>query len=583
MPALLPFQTLRGKLIFFACFATLPAFIFVVYIATNERATALQRTQTESLYVAESASREHAYQVQGAKRLLERLSARQFNGSAAASLPVLLPAILSGFPQLANIGALTPGGEVAFSAIPPPRQINMAQVPAFQAALASNEVVIGTYLVGLIVERPILIMAKSVRGIDSQVKSVLFAALELEWLDQLAKKTGLPTDSDLLIVDRDGSILASSLSDKHGPSDRRVLKGMKLLLQSPGSLTRCQTPDGVMRLAVAHPLEGLQGLWVVVGAPEETVYAVANAIFFRDLVVLALLTLLAIISSLIATDLSVLKDIRALASATRRFGRGELQVRAPVPRPYGEIRNLAMAFNTMADTLTKQNHQAALSQERLRALSHQLQNAREEEAARIAQELHDELGQELSVMRLELERLMRRIMTHADIIRPGELVAAIGEFGERVDAAVRSVRRISSELRPGVLDRLGLQAAIEWLLNQFERRTGITTSLSVDGVRYWDDANLSTALFRITQEALTNIARHSQATLITTHLQFSDRQVTLIIKDDGEGFNPGDGLTTPSLGLLGMQERAARLNGRLDISSSPGCGTELRATIPRPA
>jgi signal transduction histidine kinase len=583
MPALLPFQTLRGKLIFFACFATLPAFIFVVYIATNERATALQRTQTESLYVAESASREHAYQVQGAKRLLERLSARQFDGSAAASLPVLLPAILSGFPQLANIGTLTSGGEVAFSAIPPPRHINMAQVPAFQAALASNEVVIGTYLVGLIVERPILIMAKSVRGIDGQLQSVLFAALELEWLDQLAKKTGLPTDSDLLIVDREGSILASSLSDKHGPSDRRVLKGMKQLLQSPGSLTRCQTPDGIMRLAVAHPLEGLQGLWVVVGAPEETVYGVANAIFFRDLVVLALLTLLAIISSLIATDLSVLKDIRALASATRRFGSGELQVRAPVPRPHGEIRNLAMAFNTMADTLTEQNHQAVLAQERLRALSHQLQNAREEEAARIAQELHDELGQELSVMRLELERLTRRILAHADTLRPEDLVAPINEFGERIDAAVRLVRRISSELRPGVLDRLGLQAGIEWLLNQFERRTGITTTLSVEGVRYWEDADLSTALFRITQEALTNIARHTQATLITTRLLFSDQQVALIIKDDGEGFNPGDGLTTPSLGLLGMQERAARLNGRLDINSSPGCGTELRATIPRPA
>lgn len=583
MPALFPFQTLRGKLIFFACFATLPAFIFVIYVATNERAAALQRTQTESLYVAESASREHAYQVQGAKRLLERLSTRQFDASAAASLPVLLPAILSGFPQLANIGALTPSGEVAFSAVPPPRHINMAQIPAFQAALASDEVVIGTYLVGMIVERPILIMAKSLYGIDGQLQFVLFAALDLEWLDQLAKKTGLPTDSDLLIVDREGSILASSLIDKHGPSDRRVLKGMKQLLQSPDGLTRCQTPDGVLRLAVARPLEGLQGLWVVVGAPEDKVYAAANAIFARDVLVLVLLTLLAIISSLVATDLSVLKDIRALANATRRFGSGELQVRAPVPRAHGEIRNLAMAFNTMADTLTEQNQQAVLSQERLRALSHQLQHAREEEAARIAQELHDELGQELSVMRLELERLTRRIQDHADTIQPEELAAPISEFGERVDAAVRSVRRISSELRPGVLDRLGLQAGIEWLLNQFERRTGIKTTLLVEGVAYWEDADLSTALFRITQEALTNIARHSQATLIRTRLVFSDQQVALIIKDDGEGFNPGEGLTTPSLGLLGMQERAGRLNGRLDINSSPGCGTELQATIPRRA
>lgn len=184
-------------------------------------------------------------------------------------------------------------------------------------------------------------------------------------------------------------------------------------------------------------------------------------------------------------------------------------------------------------------------------------------------------------MRLELERLIRRISAQADTVQPQTLIAPINEFGERIDAAVRSVRRISSELRPGVLDRLGLEAGIEWLLNQFEHRTGIKTALTMEGIKYWEDAELSTALFRITQEALTNIARHAHATLVRTRLLFTDRQVTLIIKDDGEGFDAGDEFTTPSLGLLGMRERAGRLNGRLDITSAPGCGTELQISIPR--
>ena len=578
---LLPFQTLRGKLIFFACFATLPAFIFVIYVATNERAAALQRTQVESLYVAESASREHSHQVEGAKRLLDSLSALRFGGGDAVSFSVLLPAILSGFPQFANIGALTPNGELAFSAVPPPGHINMARIPAFQEALSSDEVAIGTYLVGLIVQRPILIMAKSLRDSDRKPRHVLFVALDLAWLDQLAKNAGLPPDSNLLIVDREGNILASSLIEKLGDPAQRKLTGMLQLLDNPSNLTRIRTPDGIGRLAVARRLEGLQGIWVVIGTPEDKVYEVANGIFLRDVAVLALLTLLAIVSSLVATDLSVLKDIRALSRATRRFGGGELQVRAPVPQPHGEIRNLAMAFNTMADALTEHTQLAVLAQERLRALSHQLQNAREEEAARIAQELHDELGQELSVMRLELERLLRGIRTGADAIEREDLIARLNEFGDQIDAAVRSVRRISSELRPGVLDRLGLQAGIEWLLNQFERRTGIKSTLVAEGIAHWNDSEISTALFRITQEALTNIVKHSRATRVEMRLLVTDRQATLIIKDDGAGFDPGEGLTSPSLGLLGMQERAGRLNGKLDIASAPGQGTTLTVSMPR--
>ncbi len=591
MPSLLPFRTLRGKLIFFACLATLPAFVFVLYVATNERSAALQRVQNESLYVAESASREHAAQVYGAKRLLDTLATLARRRDQAESLPVLLPALLSSFPLFANIGVLTPDGELAFSAVSPPRHINMAKIPAFQDALRSSEVVIGSYLVGLIVERPILIMTRALRDSPGQVRQVLFVALDLQWLDQLARQTGLPTDSDLLIVDHAGVILASSLGTlpvtpgrwaHANQPGRPMLRGMTDIMKTPGTLTRCQTADGVTRLAVARPLAGLPGLWAVVGAPEAKIDAAVNAVFIRDVFVLALLTLLAILSSLIATDLSVLKDIRALARATRRFGSGESLARAPLPVAQGEIRNLIQSFNTMADTLTEQKQQTLFNQERLRALTHQLQNVREEEAARIAQELHDDLGQELSVMRLELDRLMRRIQPGEASSPAGDLLLHLQEFGEHVDAAVRQVRRLSSELRPGVLDRLGLGAGIEWLLNQYTRRTGIETRFGMAGPERRVSADIATAFFRITQEALSNIARHSHATRVVVSLDYDDLQLHLTIQDNGDGFNPGVELSMPSLGLLGMQERARRLAGSLEIRSAPGCGTELTVLIPSP-
>ncbi len=592
MPALIPFQTLRGKLAFFACLATLPAFVFVLYVAASERQATLQRVQNESLYVAESASREHAAQVYGAKRLLDTLVSHGARDGEISTLPVLLPALLSSFPLFANIGALTPEGEIEFSAIAPPRHINMAGVPAFQEALRSDEVVIGSYLVGLIVERPILIMTRALRSSRGHVQRVLFVALDLQWLDQLAKQTGLPVDSDLLIVDQNGSILASSLAASTesgaqsghltvaGATRHAVLRGMAQIRQTPNRLTRCQTGDGIPRLAVARPLVGLPGLWAVVGAPETKSDETVNAVFIRDVLALVFLTLLAIISSLIATDFSVLKDIRTLAQATRRFGRGEAHVRVPLPPSQGEIRNLIQSFNTMADTLMDQQQHMLFDQDRLRALTHQLQNAREEEAARIAQELHDDLGQELSVMRLELDRLIRRMASAKEESDKASLIQELQEFGGYVDAAVRKVRRISSELRPGVLDRLGLGAGIEWLLNQYGQRTHIETRFRVNGVERRVSTDMATALFRLSQEALSNIARHSQASCVEVELQYENEQIRLTIADNGDGFNPEIALSAPSLGLLGMQERTQRLGGSLEIHSAPGCGTKLVALVP---
>lgn len=579
---LLPFRTLRGRLTLLACLATLPAFLFVVYVASEERSAALHRAETESIYVANLASHEHALQVLGAQRLLDRLASSS-DKDRLEDLPKLLPAILSGFPQFANLGVLGLDGKILYSVVTPPREVNMARIPAFQRALESQEVAVGTYLVGLIVERPILIMAKALRSARGQPSLVLFVALDLAWFDRLTKQVDLPPGSALLIVDRDGTILASSLGRELEPGANKQLKGFQQLIRHPHTLTRCVAPDGIPRLAVATSLEGIKDVWVVAGPPEASVHALANHVFYRDLAVLSLLAIFAIVSSLVATDLSVLHDIRMLAAATRRFGKGELNARAPVPLPHGEIRDLTTAFNSMADTLELRDRQAARAQQRLRALSHRLQTAREEEAARIAQELHDELGQELSVLRLELERLHRKVASGVDLTMPEDTLAMIEEFGERIDAAVRSVRRISSELRPGVLDRLGLAAGLEWLLSEFERRSGIHTSLVAEGVEEKVDADISTALFRITQEALTNVARHSGATSIATRLVGTEHDFVLWVKDNGRGFDPDIEPHTPSLGLLGMRERASRLGGTVKITSASGKGTELQVTIPRNA
>jgi signal transduction histidine kinase len=567
-------RTLRGRLMLVASLATLPAFLFVVYVAAKERAAALDRAEADARYVASLASREHAHQVSGAARLLDRLAADPAASGNARTLRTLLPSVVAGFPQIANLGLLSAAGALQYSVVPPPLPVAMGDNSAFRESLHSAGVAVGGYQVGPIVGRPVLIIARAVRDARSAVRYVLFAALELAWLDQLAQQAHLPPGHTLLIVDRNGAVLARS----SGSAAPEYIATFGTMLARTQGMTRYTESDGIARLGVAAPLEGTRDVAIVVGVPESSVYGMANRVFYRDVAVLALLALLAVASSVLATDVSLLRDLRLLAHATRRFGEGDFSARAPLPGPKGEIRDLARAFNAMADALATGHRESVHAQEQLRALTHKLLSVREEEAARIAQELHDELGQELSVLKLELERVRKTVLAHGGG-KTDEAVSLIDEIGDRVDGAVQSVRRISSELRPGVLDRLGLVAGLEWLLHEFGRRSGLEIDLTARGVHEPVSEEVSTALFRITQEALTNIVRHAHASHVRAELEERGGRLTLTIADDGAGFDPRTAENAPSLGLLGIRERTARLGGEVRVQSAPGSGTMLAVTV----
>ena len=219
------------------------------------------------------------------------------------------------------------------------------------------------------------------------------------------------------------------------------------------------------------------------------------------------------------------------------------------------------------------------SHEQLRALSVYLQSVREEERTRIAREVHDELGQALTSCKLDLSWIASRLPSEQ---RP--LLDKARALTAHIDSTIQTVRRISSELRPGVLDHLGLVAAIEWQANEFQNRTGIRCDVRARVREPLPDQNLTTTFFRIFQETLTNVIRHAGATHVSVDLKEAARRINLEVKDNGRGIARTDIFNAKSMGLLGMRERAALLGGLFKIGAiARGKGTRVSVSIPLPA
>ncbi len=220
--------------------------------------------------------------------------------------------------------------------------------------------------------------------------------------------------------------------------------------------------------------------------------------------------------------------------------------------------------------------------EQLRALMARLQTAREEEGIRISREIHDELGSAFTSLKWDLEEADKLISETGDFSRRAEIHQRLGKMFALIDGTINVVRRISSELRPSILDDLGLAEAVEWQLDQFQTRTGMICRLNRLAENLEFDRNQSTAVFRIFQEALTNVLRHAEATSVDVTMDIDASGFELEVKDNGKGLTDDQQRAGVSLGLLGMKERAQLIGGTVDIAGAPGEGTTVRLRIPLP-
>jgi len=215
------------------------------------------------------------------------------------------------------------------------------------------------------------------------------------------------------------------------------------------------------------------------------------------------------------------------------------------------------------------------SREQLRRLPARTEAVREEERKRIAREVHDVLGQALTGLKMEMAWLVSRFGK-----KDGKMARRARTMSRLIDSTVQTVRKIATELRPGILDQLGLFAAIEWQTEQFQARTGVVCRCAIECPDRKLDNTASSALFRILQEILTNVARHAKAKRVDVAVRNGGGKLVLEVTDDGDGIRPSDVTNPKSLGILGMRERVRILGGEVTIRGWPGRGTSVVIKIP---
>ncbi len=387
-------------------------------------------------------------------------------------------------------------------------------------------------------------------------------------VEQLSQLLG--ANATLYIGNSDGSLWTNLLQPVALPLPGNM---------APGIVSSYRTLNGESVIGAMQPIE--QSPWlVIVQLTNSRVTETAHR-FLITIIILGLAVIVIAITIAWLMSRRLTKPLDTLTKAAETIAAGDYSATVEVTR-LDEVGKLAIAFNTMVrevnaarQELEERVKESDEMNTQLRDLSAHLQNIREEERIHIAREMHDELGQLLTGFKMDAAWLQKRWDTGTN---PALVTERLAAMSAAIDEAVKFVRKLAAELRPSLLDDLGLIAALDWHSKEFEKRYHIRVDFHCPFSELEVPPQLATGLFRMYQESLTNVARHAQATVVVATLTLKEEQLCLSIMDNGKGFETRNAVQT--LGLLGMRERAAMVGGNLEITSTPGKGTHVFIIIP---
>jgi signal transduction histidine kinase len=591
--------------------ALLPAFVLLITIAAFERTRAEETATLESMALAQLLRSQYEEVITNSRSSLQWLArSPDLLGPDDAACSARLREFYEASGDYLGLTVARPDGTVRCIASQRPLTgaLTSAAQPFFRRAMETKAFAVGDVQIGQASGKPNLAVGYPILDDNGEVQAVIGAGLNIEALSRRLTNNLFYQYASLLLIDRNGSVVLRHPDPEQyigrNAADSELFRVAQA--QSEGWVV---TPglSGSERIFAFTPVGDPQNpdLYAFSGLTTEYVYAGVNRMLRLSLAGLTVIGLAALVSAWISAEFMIVRRTQQVVDAALRMRAGDFSARVGMMGDSSEMGQLAQTFDSMAAALEerdaenarlidqmqqlnaelesrviKRTEQLQVSNTRLletqadlRRLSEQLMQNTEQERARMSREIHDQLGQLLTAIKMELRSIERQIARDPEMVRE-----RIVETMELVDETVKTVRRIAADLRPGILDDFGLSAAIEWQLQQFKERTGIDVDLHADVDEGRLSKDMATAGFRILQEALTNVARHADATKVYVILETEDESFTLEVRDNGKGLRPDQ--SRKSLGLVGMRERARQLGGTITIENGQEGGARVVLAAP---
>jgi signal transduction histidine kinase len=578
------FLGLRLRLLLLIVLTCTPLIVLTLHQAGEDRRRAMLFWRQRAARMMQSASREEEKLMGEMRQLLIAMAeSGPIRSGNRRNAKKLVDELYASYPRYANLGVISTNGEILASAAPVSGKAAGRDKEFFQRVIDTAGFVIGDFPSQPFSARPAVSFGYPVFDRMGEANAAVFAALDLSWFDRFGSDwpSDLPKGATWTEISRDGTILARYPVPKDWVGRQFPNANvLKTVLTSREGATDDVDASGVPTYYTYAPMQNQlvsQETFAILETPKEILFASADRALARNLGWLAGAAILAVILGWVGSNFLIVRPVKALVHSSTQLAMGDLSTRTGLRHGRDELGRLTLAFDLMAQALEQRELERNRASHKLQVLSQRLVEVQESERRSIARELHDEIGQSLTVAELNLHAALENSSQDALTRRLQESIDAVGKVLEQV-------HDLSLNLRPSMLDDLGLESALRWYTNRQAALTGLQARFRADQLERRIDPIIETECFRVAQEALTNVVRHSRAREVAVELRRKDGQLHLSVKDDGVGFDVNKlrekAVRGASLGLLSMEERASLAGGGLEYLSSPGHGTEVHAWFP---
>jgi signal transduction histidine kinase len=561
---------LRGRLILLFFFGLLPIAATEIVSLVWQRTALRDEAERDVIRLARLLGAHVEGTLRSTHQFLRLLDDHPAVRAGGAACETVLDQVVAASCAYSGVAVVDAGGQFVCTSPRPPKA-GPPRRRTLHALFEKHDFTVTEAVVGPLSGKVIVVAGQAIRH-DSRFAGAVMAGLDLANLSSLASRIELPREASFFIVGSEGTVLASYPEPGAwvGRSATAVPVHRNLLANPTGArAVETRGLDGAARLFGYAPIEaGGAKFFVVVGLDLAAVSAPADRIVRVKLAAVACALLFSLATAALAGESFLRRPIRKMLQTANRIAAGDVAARVRLEHAPGELGELARGIDQMAAGIQAR-------EERLAALSRRILDVQESERRALAYELHDEIGQSLTALKLMVQGLRAQSASGQQ--------EKLAETIQILDRTLQQARSLSLDLRPPMLDHLGLPATLRWYVEREAERAGFSAVCRIQPPDLRLDARLETTLFRIAQEALTNVTRHAGATAVAVSLMESGGEVELTIRDDGGGFDVNAAraraLAGASFGICGMEERATLAGGRLTIRAGV-FGTEVQSVFP---